>query len=131
MYSKFIKLVVLLSLLVCCGFAGRVLYSRFFFSIVSYNGKIHVTLRRKAIEQNLNLEGLLKAVRSMETANERTSEIEKQQSHSVGRAIMKQVTTERRIPMVHLRLDIAILNVVYVVEVIHIEEFVLLKAKSI
>ena len=30
MYSKFIKLVVLLSLLVCCGFAGRVLYSRFF-----------------------------------------------------------------------------------------------------
>ena len=33
--------------------------------------------------------------------------------------------------MVHLRLDIAILNVVYVVEVIHIEEFVLLKAKSI
>ena len=30
MYSKFIKLVVLLGLLVCCGFAGRVLYSRFF-----------------------------------------------------------------------------------------------------
>ena len=30
MYSKFIKLVVLLSLLVRCGFAGRVLYSRFF-----------------------------------------------------------------------------------------------------
>ena len=28
MSSKFIKLVVLLSLLVCCGFAGRVLYSR-------------------------------------------------------------------------------------------------------
>ena len=27
MFSKFIKLVVLLSLLVCCGFAGRVLYS--------------------------------------------------------------------------------------------------------
>ena len=121
MYSKFIKLVVLLSLLVCCGFAGR----------VSYNGKIHVTLRRKAIEQNLNLEGPLKAVRSMETANERTSEIEKQQSHSVGRAIIKQMTTERRIPMVHQRLDIAILNVVYVVEVIHIVEFVLLKAKSI
>ena len=34
MYSKFIKLVVLLSLLVCCGFAGRVLYSRFFDRIV-------------------------------------------------------------------------------------------------
>ena len=29
MCSKFIKLIVLLSLLVCCGFAGRVLYSRF------------------------------------------------------------------------------------------------------
>ena len=26
MYSKFIKLIVLVSLLVCCGFAGRVLY---------------------------------------------------------------------------------------------------------
>jgi len=30
MYSKFIKLVVLLSLLVCCGFAQRVLCNRFF-----------------------------------------------------------------------------------------------------
>ena len=29
MYSKFIKLIVLFSLLVCCGFAGRVLYGRF------------------------------------------------------------------------------------------------------
>ena len=29
MHSKFIKLIVLLSLLVCCGFAGRVLYGRF------------------------------------------------------------------------------------------------------
>ena len=29
MYSKFIKLIVLRSLLVCCGFAGRVLYGRF------------------------------------------------------------------------------------------------------
>ena len=29
MYSKFIKLIVLLSLLVCCRFAGRVLYGRF------------------------------------------------------------------------------------------------------
>ena len=30
MYFKFIKFVVLLSLLVCCGFAGRVLYSCLF-----------------------------------------------------------------------------------------------------
>ena len=29
MCSKFIKVIVLLSLLVCCRFAGRVLYSRF------------------------------------------------------------------------------------------------------
>ena len=42
MYSKFIKLVVLLSLLVCLGFAGRVLYSRFFF-ILSYKGKNQIT----------------------------------------------------------------------------------------
>ena len=34
MYSKLIKLVVLLSLLVCCGLAGRVLYSRFFNLVV-------------------------------------------------------------------------------------------------
>ena len=30
MYSKLIKFVVLLSLLVCCGFAGRVVYSCLF-----------------------------------------------------------------------------------------------------
>ena len=29
MYSKFIKLIVIRSLLVCCGFAGRVLNGRF------------------------------------------------------------------------------------------------------
>ena len=34
MYFKFIKFVVLLSLLVCCGFAVRVLYSRFFNLVV-------------------------------------------------------------------------------------------------
>ena len=34
MYSKFIKLVVLLNLLVCCGLAGRVLYSHFFNLVV-------------------------------------------------------------------------------------------------
>ena len=44
-----------------------------------------VRLRRKAIEQNFSLEGLLKAARSMQTADERTSEIDKQQSHAVGR----------------------------------------------
>ena len=29
MYSKFIKLIVIRSILVCCGFAGRVLNGRF------------------------------------------------------------------------------------------------------
>ena len=48
-------------------------------------GTSSVRLRRKAIEQNLSLEGLLKAARSMETADERTSEIDKQQSHALGR----------------------------------------------
>lgn len=41
-------------------------------------------LRRKAIEQNLDLENLLKSARAMETAEEQTSEIEKQQTHAVG-----------------------------------------------
>ena len=48
-------------------------------------GTSSVYLRHKAIEQNLALEGLLKAARSMETAEEQTSEKEKQQSHAVGR----------------------------------------------
>ena len=34
MYPKFIKLVVLFNLFVCCGFAGRVLYSRFLNRVV-------------------------------------------------------------------------------------------------
>ena len=42
MYSKFIKLVVLLSLLVCCGFAGRVLYSRFFNLVVQGKDPRHI-----------------------------------------------------------------------------------------
>ena len=42
-------------------------------------------LRRKAIEQSLTLEDLLKSARAMETANEQTSEMEKQQLHAVGK----------------------------------------------
>ena len=41
-------------------------------------------LRRKAIEQSLNLEKLLRVARAMETADEQTSEIEKQQSNALG-----------------------------------------------
>lgn len=47
-------------------------------------GTNSLRLRRKAIEQNLDLENLLKSARAMETAEEQTSEIEKQQSHAVG-----------------------------------------------
>ena len=93
-------------------------------------GTSSVHLRRKAIEQNLNLEGLLKAARSMETADQQTSEIEKQQSHAVGCG-NREVTIARRVPMVHQSLALATLNVSYVVEVIHAKELVLLKAKSV
>ena len=47
-------------------------------------GTSSIRLRRKAIEQNLNLENLLNAARAMETADEQTSEMDKQQSHAVG-----------------------------------------------
>lgn len=47
-------------------------------------GTNSLRLRRKAIEQNLDLENLLKSARAMETAEEQTSEIEKQQTHAVG-----------------------------------------------
>ena len=46
-------------------------------------GTSSVRLRRKAIEKSLSLENLLKTARAMETADEQTSEIEKQQSHAV------------------------------------------------
>ena len=46
-------------------------------------GTSSVRLRRKAIEQSLSLENQLKTARAMETADEQTSEIEKQQSHAV------------------------------------------------
>ena len=47
-------------------------------------GTSSLRLRRKAIEQSLSLEDLLKSARAMETANEQTSEMEKQQLHAVG-----------------------------------------------
>ena len=46
-------------------------------------------------------------------------------------AITRQVTIERRVPMVHANLALATLNVVYVVKVILTKELVLLKAKSV
>ncbi|XP_068744211.1 uncharacterized protein [Montipora capricornis] len=47
-------------------------------------GTSSLRLRRKAIEQSLNLEKLLKVARAMETADEQTSEMEKQQSNALG-----------------------------------------------
>ena len=47
-------------------------------------GTPSLRLRRKAIEQSLNLENLLKVARAMETADEQTTEMEKQQSNEVG-----------------------------------------------
>ena len=41
--------------------------------------------RRKAVKQRLIIEDLLKSARAMETANEQTSEMEKQQLHAVGK----------------------------------------------
>ena len=47
-------------------------------------GTPSLRLRRKAIEQSLNLENLLKVARAMETADEQTTEMEKQQTSAVG-----------------------------------------------
>ena len=49
MYSKFIKFVVLLSLLVCCGFAGRVLYGRFLTRVVQGKDSRHIFCVRSGI----------------------------------------------------------------------------------
>ena len=46
-------------------------------------GTTSVRLRRKNIEQGLSLEKLLRTARAMETADEQTSEMEKQHSHAV------------------------------------------------
>ena len=63
-------------------------------------GTSSVRLRRKAIEQSLTLENLLKAARAMETADEQTSEIEKQQSNAIssGRNRFRSKATEKRKP---------------------------------
>ena len=47
MYLKFIKFVLLFSLLVCCGFAGRVLYSRFFNLVVQRERSTSHTVGRE------------------------------------------------------------------------------------
>lgn len=47
-------------------------------------GTSSLRLRRKAIEQSLNLENLLKVARTMETADDQTTQMEKQQSNAVG-----------------------------------------------
>ena len=94
-------------------------------------GTSSVHLRRKAIEQNLSLEGLLKAARSMETADEQTSEIDKQQSHAVGRRNNKTRDDREENSNGPPKISYRNTKCGLMVEVIHIEECVLLKAKSI
>lgn len=66
----------------------------------------------------------------METADEQTSEIEKQQSHAVGRGNNRQVTIDRKALVVYLSLFHVTLSVVCGVEVICTKERVLLRAKK-
>ena len=49
MYSKFIKFVVLLSLLLCCGFAGRVLSGHFLNRIIQGKDSCHILCIRSGI----------------------------------------------------------------------------------
>ena len=55
-------------------------------------------LRRKAIEQSLTLENVLKTARAMETANEHTIEMEKQQSNAVGKYNPTKFTKSKKDP---------------------------------
>ena len=60
MYFKFIKFVVILSLLVCCGFAGRVLHSRFFNLVVQGKDPRHRGILQLSQTKNDKIDTLLK-----------------------------------------------------------------------
>ena len=59
-------------------------------------GTSSLRLRRKAIEQSLNLENLLKVARAMKTADEQTTEMEKQQSNAVGYGRNKETDVQQK-----------------------------------
>ena len=95
-------------------------------------GTSSVCLRRKAIKQNLNLKNLLKAARAMETPEEQTSEIEKQQSHAVGSGRKRTNDTQQKESSSgNQSLVFITLNVVCVVESIHIKVSVLRKVNNV
>jgi hypothetical protein len=61
-------------------------------------GTSSLRLRRKSIEQTLTLENVLKTARAMETANQHTSEMEKQQSNAVGKYNPTKFTKAKKDP---------------------------------
>ena len=96
-------------------------------------GTSSLRLRRKAIEQSLNLENLLKVARAIETADEQTTEMEQSSNPTQWAMVeIKQPTFSRkRILVVYQSLDCVTTGVVYVVEITHIKELALLKVKSV
>ena len=95
-------------------------------------GTSSLCLGRIALEQSLNLENLLKAARAMESTDEQTTEMEKQQSHAVGYGRNK-ATHDQRKENYHVpqSVDFATTRVGCVVEVTHIKGFALLKVKRV
>ena len=87
-------------------------------------GMSSLRLRRKAIEQSLSLENLLKTAQAMETADKWTNEMEKQQSHAVGHQNNFSVKPKKTSHSFLVRR-----NVVYVVEIILSRISALLKVK--
>ncbi len=60
------------------------------------SSKLPPLKRRKAIEQGHDLENLLKTARAMETADEHTQEMEKQQLNAVNQKRHKEKVTQRK-----------------------------------
>lgn len=85
-------------------------------------------LGRIALEQSLTLENLLKAAPAMESTDEQTTEMEKQQSHAVdygrNKATLDQWKENYRGPE---SVDFATMGVVCVLKVTHIKELALLE----
>ena len=95
-------------------------------------GTSSLRLRRKAIEQSLNLENLLKVARAMETADNRPLRWRNSNPTQWAMVEIKQPTFSRkRILVVYQSLDCVTIGVVYVVEITHIKELALLKVKCV
>ena len=96
-------------------------------------GTSSVRLRRKSIQQSLSLENLLKTARAMETADEQTSEIEKQQSHAVTHGRNKPFKSIDSKPKANPQPSVILVipSVVCVVETTHIRVTVPPKANVV